>query len=126
MHLPMASSKALVADLAPERHGVLAALGHALLQMRQIGVEARRSGTLDRALGEALSLGVLAHGRSRQPRSATDRQKGLTCQITPTHVLVGPKPPSTTVTAHRDLGRAAAVCTQAFPGLAAITAGQSG
>jgi hypothetical protein len=41
----------------------------------------------------------------------------------PTHVLVGGKPPGTTVTAHRDLGGAAAVCTPAFPRLAAIPAG---
>lgn len=122
MHLPMSSSKALVADLASERHGALAALGHALLQMGEIGVEARRIGPLVRALGEALNLGVLAHGRARQPCSATDRQEGRTCQITPTHVLVGSKPPSATVTTPRDLSGAAAVGAQAIPGMAAITA----
>lgn len=126
MHLPMSSSKALVADLASERHGALAALGHALLQMGEIGVEARRIGPLVRALGEALNLGVLAHGRARQPCSAIDRQEGRTCQITPTHVLVGCKPPSATVTTPRDLSGAATVGAQAIPGMAAITDRQSG
>ena len=44
----------------------------------------------------------------------------------PTHVLVGRKPPGAVVEACRDLGRATAVRTQAFPWLPAIAAGQSG
>ena len=58
MHLPMGFSKALVADLAPERHGGLAAFGHALLQMRP--VEASDAQTQRHGLTDARQIGRTA------------------------------------------------------------------
>lgn len=67
VHLPIRAGEALVTALAPERHGNLAALGHALLRVSEVGAEARRIGLLDRALRGAFGEGAPAHSRAPDP-----------------------------------------------------------
>ncbi|GJE04671.1 hypothetical protein GMJLKIPL_6635 [Methylobacterium isbiliense] len=122
----MGPREALGADLAPERPGVLAPLSHALLQMSEVGVKARRIGSAPRALREALGLSVFAYRCTRQTRRAPDGQQRLAGEMTPAHVLVGCKPASAAVAADGDLGRAAAIGARAFPRLPAVTTRKDG
>ena len=88
VNLPVSAGKAPLAELAPELHRVLAPLGHPLLQMRKVGIEAAGAGATRSALRKALGMGVLAYRPAGEARRPGNCQQGLTDLEAPTHVFV--------------------------------------
>lgn len=76
---------------------------HAAREVGHIWIEPARPRSGRHALGEALGVGVLAHGAVREARGAADRGQGLAGQMAAAHVLIGGAPAGAALSTGSDL-----------------------